>query len=174
VGNANFGLSSAVLDLPDNNLLTALDLSNVPAGSTYSWQFVGGTPASFAGDTPPAVRYTSPGSYPITLTILSPTGCSYVHTATVLVTERKAIIVLPNVFSPNNDGLNDIWPGTVQPWPDGVVLQVFNRWGVVVYSGRAQWDGRSNSGQEVPEGVYFYRINIPGYAERSGNITLVR
>ncbi|MBX3101674.1 MAG: gliding motility-associated C-terminal domain-containing protein [Bacteroidetes bacterium] len=172
-GTADFVLAPAQLMLPDNNLLTLVNASAVPNGSTYTWTFTGGTPAGYTGDTPPQVQYFTPGTYPVALRVESPAGCVYTRTATVLVEENRPVIVLPNVFTPNNDGINDLWPGTQLPWPSGVDIQIFNRWGVLIYQGKNQWDGKSN-GRDVPEGVYYYIWNAPGMATRSGDVTVIR
>ncbi len=72
---------------------------------------------------------------------------------------------LPNVFTPNDDGINDIF----RPFPaeyvvDRVHMVIFNRWGNVVYQTndpQINWDGREqNSGRKVAEGVYFYVCDV--------------
>ena len=90
---------------------------------------------------------------------------------------------VPNTFSPNGDGINDTWeiPG-IELFPDAFV-QVYNRWGQLVFQTSGYndpskyWDGRSNRGKELTPGVYFYVINLRD--ERfpdplKGHITIVR
>jgi len=81
---------------------------------------------------------------------------------------------IPNGFSPNGDGTNDLFiiPGLDQ-YPN-FTMEIFNRWGSKVYSydnnGSANpqwWDGSSDEGtsfggDKVPAGTYFYRINFNG------------
>jgi len=71
---------------------------------------------------------------------------------------------LPNVFSPNGDGVNDVF----RPLPgwrfvQSIDLYVYNRWGQVVYRSivpSIDWDGTSMQGVPVEEGTYYYRIRI--------------
>ena len=82
---------------------------------------------------------------------------------------------IPNVFTPNGDGINDYWRAElVNPDCFGDV-QVYNRWGEVVYEANVRgegWDGRVG-GEDAPEGVYVYILKI-GKIEKVGTITLVR
>jgi gliding motility-associated-like protein len=67
---------------------------------------------------------------------------------------------LPNVFTPDDDGVNDLFT----PFDDCQVraldTHIYNRWGQVIYTTsdpRVRWNGRSGaSGEAVPEGVYYY------------------
>ena len=72
-------------------------------------------------------------------------------------------------ISPNGDGRNDTWsiPG-IEQFPNNTV-QVFNRWGNLVfeqkgYSNADPWEGQWN-GKDLPDGTYFYRIELGGDAE---------
>ncbi len=72
---------------------------------------------------------------------------------------------LPNVFTPNGDGENEVYRSD-QFNVDRVEWVVLNRWGQVVHSGKApelEWDGRDvHSGEELAEGVYFVRATAYG------------
>jgi gliding motility-associated-like protein len=70
-------------------------------------------------------------------------------------------IFVPNAFSPNDDGINDVWA----PGMFGIVeyqVQVFNRWGFVVFESNDPtkvWTGNVNTSEYfTPDGVYSYRI----------------
>lgn len=76
-----------------------------------------------------------------------------------MVYDKECEIVLPNVLSPNGDGLNDelIIPDTlIRAWQ----LDVYNRWGQTEFSGSSKydkgWDGKSNRSTPLPDGTYFY------------------
>ncbi|MCQ2974643.1 MAG: gliding motility-associated C-terminal domain-containing protein [Bacteroidales bacterium] len=71
---------------------------------------------------------------------------------------------LPNVFTPNGDGKNDIFHPYPYQFIDHIDMTITNRWGHVVYTTNdpdINWDGTDkNSGQIVPDGVYFYRCTV--------------
>jgi len=91
-------------------------------------------------------------------------------------------IFIPNAFSPNGDGVNDVFVMKC----DGLSivdcrLSIFDRWGGEIFSGdgiSSGWDGRKN-GKDCPGGVYVYKIvfsldGVPGSRERVGTVMLVR
>ena len=88
--------------------------------------------------------------------------------------------VLPyEAITPNNDGINDIWtPLDIQSYENALV-QVFNRWGGIVFEskggeGYQGWDGTSN-GKEIPVGTYYYIIDLnTGDDPQTGPITIIR
>lgn len=72
---------------------------------------------------------------------------------------------LPNVFTPNDDNINDLFipfPGYTSV--ERVEMQIFNRWGLLVFETvdpAIKWDGKDkNSNRLCPEGVYFYRCVV--------------
>ena len=93
-------------------------------------------------------------------------------------------ITIPNTFTPNGDGFNDTWVigstegGTLgQAYPYAVV-EVFNRWGELVYRSEEgysrPWNGMSD-GKPLPMDSYYYIITLNnGQPPVSGIITIVR
>ena len=86
----------------------------------------------------------------------------------------------PNVFTPNGDGWNDEFIFGEYGMED-IDVQIFNRWGQLVYSWAGQnkvWDGIGTDGTALPESVYFYVLIANGedghYYEKKGSITLLR
>ncbi len=69
---------------------------------------------------------------------------------------------LPNAFTPDEDGINDIFG-------EGAELTIFNRWGQKVYEGTSGWDGTFN-GKKVSPGTYYYLLNI--YDENNEKTTV--
>jgi gliding motility-associated-like protein len=68
---------------------------------------------------------------------------------------------VPSVFTPNGDGLNDHFPEP--PGDYKFDIRIFNRWGVPVFSGDGMvtgWDGRSDDGNKVPDGTYYYTLRV--------------
>jgi gliding motility-associated-like protein len=93
--------------------------------------------------------------------------------------EPPNAVYIPNIFSPNGDGNNDVLYVRGQNI-SAVDFKVYNRWGNLVYEGKdhySGWDGRFQS-KACPEGVYFYMAKVT-YANgevvtKTGNVTLVR
>lgn len=97
--------------------------------------------------------FSQPGTYLITLT--SPSGCDI----QTLLTIAFYPVYIPNIFSPNFDGINDNF--TVQAKKDlieNVDLTIFDRWGNIVYRG-PEWDGQMNN-RTVNTGVYAYLARV--------------
>jgi len=73
-------------------------------------------------------------------------------------------VKVPNAFSPNNDGLNELWQiDGIESYPRARVI-VYNRWGnkmhdVSPYNGQNGWDGTTN-GIKLPMGTYYYVIDL--------------
>ena len=71
---------------------------------------------------------------------------------------------IPNVFTPNNDGNNDVFEIQVAgKLYECTVLKIFNRWGQVQFlssGNNIKWDGRNSVGMSVPDGTYFYTLSI--------------
>jgi len=85
-----------------------------------------------------------------------------------------------NVFSPNSDGINDVF-SIGEFGMDNMSVAIMNRWGEQVYSWEGdggEWDGKGVDGQTLSEGVYFYVLKATGmdgyYYEQKGSITLIR
>ncbi|MFC2111501.1 gliding motility-associated C-terminal domain-containing protein, partial [Bacteroidota bacterium] len=85
---------------------------------------------------------------------------------------------LPNVFTPNGDGYNDFFIPFPYSFVDHIDLQIFNRWGNIVFTSidpDINWDGKNKDTHNiVPDGVYFfvcdvYEIRLEGLVKR--NIT---
>lgn len=87
------------------------------------------------------------------------------------------ILYFYNTFTPNSDGDNDIWyVGNIFKYPDNK-LQVYNRYGKVVFVAAPymnHWDGR-NFGEDVPSGTYYYILD-PGNGDPpfTGSVTIIR
>jgi gliding motility-associated-like protein len=100
----------------------------------------------------------------------------------VLVLINQVDLVLPNAFTPNGDGLNDVFRVTNAVLYPVFELSVFNRWGEVIYRSddiRSGWDG-TYRGKEQESGVYIWLIrfrkgSVSGEeVTLTGNVTLLR
>lgn len=103
----------------------------------------------------------------------SKTGCLTKDSIEVRNYELQSSI-FPNAFSPNGDGVNDVWH-FVHPDTLGK-LTIYNRMGAVVHTGPLHWDG-TRLGEELPMGAYEYVFwhNMAGKRERiEGTVYLLR
>jgi gliding motility-associated-like protein len=149
--------------------------STTGAGISYSWNFGDG-----AIDTvfQPSHTYGNLGSYTVTL-IVTDGVCSDTVTVVIEVFGESSILI-PNVFTPNGDGSNDFFSVFGENLIE-VKGEIFNRWGQKMFAWdnvNGKWDGRTLSGNEVPDGTYFYVIEAKGvdgkeYFEK-GTLSLIR
>ncbi len=139
----------------------------------YQWFLEdGGT-----GDTRVIVHsFKEQGQYRAVLIVSNPVGCA---DSSMRLVEVIDVLDCPNVFSPNNDGINDYFI----IHSNGVTvyhLQIFSRTGIKVFQAEAptiMWDGRNQSGQELLPGTYYYVIKpVQGTNrfEKTGFVELYR
>jgi gliding motility-associated-like protein len=86
-------------------------------------------------------------------------------------------VTVPNSFSPNEDGTNDLWNlPAINSYP-GATVKVMNRYGKLVFQSSGYekpWNGKYQN-QDVPVGVYYYMINLePGLKPLTGSLMLIR
>ncbi len=113
-----------------------------------------------------------------TVSMADENGCVASTTFTVEVSTEK-IIYIPNAFTPNGDGINDMFVISAL----GVVdfgIKIFDRWGSLMFSANDinnHWDG-TFVGKELKPGVYVYHVNASfldgSKIQRKGSITLIR
>ncbi|MCB9171104.1 MAG: gliding motility-associated C-terminal domain-containing protein [Flavobacteriales bacterium] len=145
------------------------DHSTISNGTitNWFWQF-DSLMTSNAQD--PAFTFPGPGTYIVSLTVTTADGCTDTYSVSVTVVPEE--IFVPNVFSPNGDGLNDALTFTnVQYFPN-TALKVYNRWGNMIYdspSYRNNWAPR-----DIPEGTYFYILTMQSGKTYEGHLTLLR
>jgi gliding motility-associated-like protein len=109
-----------------------------------------------------------------TLTATGSNDCEATDFITVKILKP---VKVPNVFSPNGDGIHDRWVITnLQDYP-GSTIEIFNRYGQEVYrmAGSADpWDG-TYRGKPVPVGTYYYVIRLEnGFKPITGSVTILR
>jgi len=97
--------------------------------------------------------------YTYTLYATQANGCNDTLEVTVDVRTEPTLFI-SNAFSPNADGINDLWPSRVDFPEDGFELRLYDRWGIEIWGTddpNAQWDGNIGS-NAAPVGVYAYTV----------------
>jgi len=118
------------------------------------------------------------GNYQIKLIAYSDFGCADSITKDILVRDIYRAFV-PNAFSPNGDGVNDVWtPSLISV--ETATLSIYSRWGELLYTQNSitpSWDGKYEN-QIVPQGNYVYVIFLKTEGKLretlQGNILLLR
>jgi large repetitive protein len=119
--------------------------------------------------------YRDTGNYCIRLWVESPSGCLD-SSVVCLRIQPEFHFYIPNAFTPNGDGLNDVFEPKGES-VTGMRLMIFDRWGGVIFEKRMNqiviWDGADH-----PQGVYTYFIEVSDFNRQTlhyyGNITLIR
>lgn len=141
-------------------------------GLQFNW-----TPTQFIDDPAklnPTVSPTSDITY--TLFSISKYGCTREDAMKIKVVKD---IYIPNAFTPNNDGKNDFWEIPYLDPSFGATVNVYNRYGQLVYhcvGATVSWDGRLD-GMPQSSGSYVYMVNIntsSGKRLMKGTVTLIR
>jgi len=139
-------------------------------GVSYLWNFGDG---STSVEESPWHKYESSGIYYVTLTVTSEDGCidSMKYKSPVNVSYSEGEIKFPNVFKWNLTGPtggywedNQINDNVFRPFSENIIeykLQIFNRWGVLIYESydlHKGWDGYFGNGKLAVQGVYVWKV----------------
>lgn len=148
---------------------------------TSIWVFGNNSTATLSSVSSTNTTYTQPGTYTITLFVKK--GECVEKTQKVVVVDIPSQMVIPNVFTPNGDGVNDLFFLQRSSNLSQISAVIYDRWGNKVYgvdssTGQIEWDGTNMFGKEVPSGTYYYIITATGrdgeeYDEK-GSISLIR
>ncbi|MBQ5458588.1 MAG: gliding motility-associated C-terminal domain-containing protein, partial [Bacteroidales bacterium] len=103
-------------------------------------------------------------------------GCSNEISEIIVPESKLDCLRIPNVITPNGDGVNDEWIiENIELFPEAHIY-VYNRWGQLLYHDRGngeRWDG-SYRGHFVPSGVYMYIIKLESVEETyEGTVTVL-
>ncbi|OUJ76245.1 DUF7948 domain-containing protein [Hymenobacter crusticola] len=121
---------------------------NTSQGATsYLWDFGDGQNSS---DASPTHRYANPGTYAIKMTAFYGNGCQKEIAQSITIRD----VFVPNIITPNDDGLNDHFVPQVSTQP--VLLKMYNRWGKQVFENANYTGGWGDS--TTPVGTYYYQI----------------
>jgi gliding motility-associated-like protein len=143
----------------------------------YLWDFDDNNNST---DFSPSHSYADTGTYHVKYKVTnSITGCESETEKTVIVTPYFRMYI-PSAFSPNGDGLNDIF----EIYGDAIDeynLNIYDRWGGSVYQSNSikwPWEGKINGIYDAPQGAYVYVIKVKDVKgkeyEYSGTVTIMK
>jgi gliding motility-associated-like protein len=189
--NADFTVSPETGQQPMNIAVTNLS----EGGTAYEWIFGDGNTLTTFDTASFEFLYADSGTFTLTLVAYNDvTGC----TDTMILengiyVEPTSFIRIPNVITPNGDGINDMFP--IDPVQNNFFPfdirniydfngEIYNRWGQLVYKWSqplAGWDGRTTSGLDLNNGTYYFVITANGVDgdsvadyEFKGAVTLIK
>lgn len=186
------GTATAMAHVDVTGLSAGFNVSAVSGSAPLPVQFVNISSANITGsqwafgdggnstETSPAHTFREAGVYAVTLTVQNGNGCTAGYTMTITVISEGSAIRVPNVFTPNNDRVNDrfsIFTENISEFH----ISIFDRWGTLVMESTdpsQAWDGTTKSGSDAVDGTYFYILVAKGgddkeYKEQ-GTVNLFR
>ena len=146
-----------------------VDITATAAGGTapytYAWS---------DGSTESSINLSlSPGNYIVT--VIDENACTE-DTSFMIVTISAECV--PNVFTPNGDNINDTWNLESTFLYSDSEIRIYNRYGRLIFQSvgySSPWDGKNENGNDVPEGAYFYNIDIGhDFDPIKGSVTIIR
>ncbi len=172
--NASFSYTPEIIDIA-NNFVYFVNNSDNTHNST--WDF---GDENLSNETNPYHSYSDTGIYVITLYITTEYGCMDTTYKSIVVGDINTFYI-PNAFSPDGDGINDIFmPKAQNLSSEYYEFKIFDRWGKMLFNttqiGKG-WDGKFN-GEKCKPGVYTYYIKYLNEeklkSEKWGIVILVR
>jgi gliding motility-associated-like protein len=153
-------------------------VSQALGATLFEWEFGDGLGMSFEEN--PRYQYSEEGAYTVTQFVSNNAGCSDSLSQVVTVTSPDAVPpVTPDGFSPNGDGVNDIFYVRGGPFSK-MNLKIYDGWGELIYETddvEGGWDG-TYKGQKVQMGIYIYIVDAIGVSGKiykiQGNVTLIK
>ncbi len=125
--------------------------------ASWLWDFADGNKST---EEHPVHTYTQSGDYEVVLVAYNQYQCADTATATIIIFDE---IIVPNVFTPNGDGINDQFYVVANPnMVLSIELIIVNRWGNEVFRTDKLpevWNGNIN-GEPATDGVYFYTVKL--------------
>lgn len=164
-------ISPANLSLNDTTICegNGLHISVLSGFDSYLWN---------TGATSPFIDVNQPGTYWVSV---ESCGSIWQDTMQVIMLASINNAIVPNVFTPNGDGLNDVYSIVNLTEPPSVFeLLIYDRWGLLVYSSDNYLDGWNGTigSANVTEGVYYYILNMESTCgeavQKNGFLTLFR
>jgi gliding motility-associated-like protein len=132
---------------------------------TWNWTFQNDVNSQLQN---PVHSYSESGTYNVLLEVKNNFGCSDTFSLEVIIRDELKV---PNVFSPNGDGKNDVFfiEGL---YGSGNRLEIYNRWGILIYKSddyKNNWNGDNH-----PDGTYYFIFKPIDKDEIKGTVNIMR
>ena len=176
---ANFTFIPTTIDILNPTAYFTNTSTNTSSTTTWLWDF-GDSTASVLQD--PSHTWQYIGAHPVTLYVTTVNGCTDAVTYMIIIDDIITAYI-PNTFTPNNDGVNDIF----NIYSNGILSEnyemlIFDRWGNKIFTSRSLsegWNGAvNNRGEVVQEDVYVYKFIYQDFKGKKhkaiGHVTIVK
>jgi gliding motility-associated-like protein len=146
-----------------------VELEAIVSGGTapYTYKWSGGSTQN------PLNIALNPGNYSVT--VMDNNACTEDTAFIIAIMSAECV---PNVFSPNADNINDTWSLENTFLYSDSEVSVYGRYGKLLFQSigyASPWDGKNKKGNDVPDGAYFYSIEIGHeYDAIKGSVTILR
>lgn len=165
-----------------SNLEPEVQFQNTSSENALEWFWDFGNGASSIFENP-VYKFSIPGIYEVSLVASTAAGCKDTLVQSLLV-DNQVRFYVPNIFSPNADGINDVFEVHSVGLIEAYQLTIFDRWGGMVFQSadvNDVWDGTFR-GKFCPVGSYAYLIEyvVPSFPDPpqrkvlTGDVAIVR
>lgn len=161
-------IGNELITVFENNTLIDKKNWKDQKNTQFKWEFGDG---SVSNQAEPQHSYANSGTYQVSLNVISKYGCSDSITKSYIISIPKNFVELSNIFSPNNDGINDYFQPIYYDL-QSIECNIFNRHGELIYEWNkldGKWDGKiRNTNQIASPGTYYYILK--GVTKQGRNI----
>ncbi len=168
-------------------IVVFVDSSSPPSPNTlvsWTWDFGDGNSDTIQN---PTHEYSDTGLFTVVLSVLNQFGCVS-QTVRIIEIKPEYILHMPNTFTPNGDGINEVFPRAINGQFPGLGLEkefemlIYDRWGDLIFKTNdieVPWDGKVNKGKKLAqEDVYVWIVNVTDHEDIRhqlvGHVTLIR
>jgi len=157
----------------------SVDFMNLSSDNAVAWNWDFGDSKTSSEKNPSHV-YSNSNKYNIVLTAFSENGCKDTAMRNIILSQPLEYTI-PNVITPNQDNINDIFAPDITGEYAAYSMQIYNRWGKLVFETEEinnAWEGKNMNLQDLAAGTYYYIITITKIdgtiEENKGNVSLLR
>ncbi|HKC69920.1 MAG TPA: gliding motility-associated C-terminal domain-containing protein [Bacteroidia bacterium] len=162
---AMYTTSGITLGVPQTISFTNTS-TNAPNG--YVWNFSDNLTSI---QTNPTHTFATANVYTVTLIAYGSHGCNDTVSSPLIISDTSGL-TMPNVFTPNGDGINDVFAPNAHGLKT-LDCTIYDRWGAKIIDmdiNLQYWDGYTTSGEDCAAGTYFYVVKATDLNGKSYNL----